>query len=304
MPIWMAFVTLTCIWGSTPLAIQWSQIGLGYPFAVMARMAIGVVLFVLLLPWLVRQPFLSWRALVVVSVVAGLNLFASMWLLYLGAPDVPSGWISVLFGLGPMVTGIFGALWLDEPFPMDKWVGSVFGLIGLLVIFTHGSHAAAYTSSGIGWVLASVVVAAAGNIAIKRFSREISPMWVAAGSMWVAFPLFVIVFLWSRDPWPQEVTMRAGMAILYLGLVANGIGFICFYHLMGRVSVATAYLVTLTAPVVALWLGVLFNAETIQSGLLLGTGLILFGLLLFLGVMPLRRVGAFVKKTQGNDSTV
>ncbi|MBF0629020.1 MAG: DMT family transporter [Magnetococcales bacterium] len=287
MPIWMAFLTLTCIWGSTPLAIQWSQQGIGYPFAVMARIAIGVLLFLLLIPWLKRHPA-PFKPLFVVSWIAGLNLFGSMALLYWGARLIPSGWISVLFGLGPMLTGIMAAIWLDEPFTWAKRIGSLFGLAGLMVIFLRGGLTGAETPLGILLVLLSVLIASAGNIAIKHWSREISPLWVTAGSLWVAFPLFAFVFLLSGDPWPATLPTRSGWAILYLGLVANGIGFVTFYHLLNRVSAANAFLVTLTAPAVALWLGVAFNHENLHSGLLSGTVLILTGLALFLRGLPTR----------------
>ncbi|MBF0213510.1 MAG: DMT family transporter [Magnetococcales bacterium] len=285
MPIWMAFLTLTFIWGSTPLAIQWSQQGTGHSFAVTARIAIGVMLFVLLIPVLKRRP-VTFRQLNVISVIAGLNLFGSMILLYWGARFLPSGWISVLFGLGPMLTGLMAAFWLREPFTRDHLLGSLLGFAGLLVIFAHADTAGEQTPLGVGLVILSVCVASAGNVAIKRWSRDISPLWVAAGSLWVAFPLFLVVFLTSGDPWPGTVTLRSGLAIVYLGVVANGVGFVCFYYLLSRVSAANAFLVTLTAPAVALWLGAVFNQEVIQEGLLLGTILILVGLALFQWGIP------------------
>ncbi|MBF0271757.1 MAG: EamA family transporter [Magnetococcales bacterium] len=291
MPIWMAFLTLTFIWGSTPLAIQWSQAGMSYSFAVMARIGIGVVLFLLLIPWLKRHPAPSLGQLLVVSLIAGLNLFGSMLCVYWGARYIPSGWISVLFGLGPILTGWMAAAWLKEPFSRQKWIGSLMGLFGLVVIFAHSGIAGENTPIGIAAVILSVVIYAAGNVGIKQWNRDIAPMWVAAGSLWVAFPLFLIVFLLSGEPWPTEALYtRSGLAIVYLGLVGNGLGFVCFYYLLSRVSAANASLVTLSSPAVALWLGVAFNREQIHGGLLLGTILILAGLALFQWGLPGKRL--------------
>ena len=44
MPVPIAYLAVVLIWSTTPLAIQWSALGAGFAFAVMARMAIGVAL--------------------------------------------------------------------------------------------------------------------------------------------------------------------------------------------------------------------------------------------------------------------
>ncbi|MEO5330906.1 MAG: DMT family transporter [Magnetococcus sp. YQC-5] len=286
MPIWMAFVTLTLLWGSTPLAVQWSQDGVGYLFAATARMAIGVVLFLLLIPWLKRRPAPP-RQVVMVAMISGLSMFVSMFGVYWGAQYVPSGWIAVLFGLGPILTGIMAATWLKEPFPKEKILGSLLGLIGLMLFFFQGESLGEQAPKGIAAIIGAVIIYAAGNIGIKRWNHNISPFWVTAGSLWVAFPFFLASWLLAEIPWPVNIPVRTGTAILYLGLVANGIGFVCFYYLLSRVSAANATLVTLTAPAVALWIGAAFNQEPIHGSLVVGTLFILGGLSLFQWGLPL-----------------
>ncbi|MBF0583025.1 MAG: DMT family transporter [Magnetococcales bacterium] len=285
MPIGMAFLAVTFIWGSTPMAIQWSQIEVGYQFAVTARMAIGTLMFLLLLPWLKRHPAPPGRVLLI-ALVSGSSMFLSMFCVYWGARFVPSGWISVLFGLGPMMTGILAAAWLGEPFPPTKQVGSLLGVGGLMLFFFHGERWGEHVLIGIGAILLSVLIYVTGNIAIKRWNQNISPLWVAAGSLWVAFPLFLLSLLLSDAPWPTHIGLQSAASILYLGVVANVAGFICFYYLLSRVSAANATLVTLTAPAVALWVGTVFNREEIHGGLMLGTLLILGGLSLFQWGVP------------------
>ncbi|GAB0057005.1 hypothetical protein SIID45300_01325 [Candidatus Magnetaquicoccaceae bacterium FCR-1] len=280
MPTWLVFLMVTLIWGSTPMAIQWSQDGIGYALAVTTRIAIGALLFLPLLPWLKKHPAPPVQ-LLTVSVIAGLNLFASMICVYWGARYLPSGWISVLFGLGPILTGLLATAWLKEPFTRHQWSGSLLGLLGLLTIFAHGHAGGERTPVGIAVILLSVLIYSAGNVGIKRWNHGISPLWVAAGSLWVAFPLFLLFFILTDHTWPVTVPPRAMAAILYLGVVANGLGFVGFYLLLSRVRPANAALVTLSAPAVALWLGAAINHEEIQGGLVAGTLLILTGLALY-----------------------
>ena len=44
-----AFVSVILIWSTTPLAIKWSALGVGFSFAVFSRMAIGMLLCAFLL---------------------------------------------------------------------------------------------------------------------------------------------------------------------------------------------------------------------------------------------------------------
>lgn len=280
MPIWLAFLIVTLIWGSTPLAIQWSLAGMSYQFAVTARMGIGVVIFLLMIPWLKRRPA-SLEQVVKVSLVSGLSMFLSMFCVYWGARFVPSGWMSVLFGFGPVVTGIMAAIWLQEPFTKEKILGSLLGLAGLMVFFSQGESLGEHALMGVGVLMLGVIIYAAGNIGIKWYGQGVSPLWVTAGTIWVAFPLFLAAWWLSGTSWPSSWTFKSGMAIVYLGLVGTGIGFVCFYYLLSRVTAAKAVLVTLTAPAVALWLGVVFNQEPLHGGLVLGTLLVLGGLSLF-----------------------
>ncbi|MBF0295988.1 MAG: DMT family transporter [Magnetococcales bacterium] len=280
MPIGLVFLILTFVWGSTPLAIQWSVAGSGYAFAVTARMAIGALGFLLLLPWLKKRPAPP-REVAAVAAIAGISMFTSMYCVYWGVRFLPSGWVSVLFGLGPLLTGIIAALWLGEPFPAEKITGSLLGLGGLPLFFLPTAQGGENLPVGMAAILLAVLLYAAGNVAIKRRNRNVAPRWVAAGALWVAFPLFLIALLLSGEPWPTSIAPRAGLAILYLGVVANLIGFLLFYHLLSRVSAANATLVTLSAPVVALWLGLAFNQEEPHAGVLAGTLLVLGGLGLF-----------------------
>ncbi|MBF0424288.1 MAG: DMT family transporter [Magnetococcales bacterium] len=280
MPVWLAFLVVTLVWGSTPLAVQWSQDGVGYLFAVTARIAVGAVLFLFFIPWLQRRPAPR-QQLLIVSLIAGFNLFASMLCVYWGARFIPSGWISVLFGLGPVLTGIAAALWLREPFTLEKRIGSLFGLAGLLVMFGQGGVLGRDTMIGIAALVLAVTIYSVGNVGIKRWGEGVSPLWITAGSLWVALPLYAVALWIAATPWPATIPPRAAGAILHLGLIANGIGFVCFYYLLSRVSAANAVLVTLTAPLIALWIGFALNHESLRGGILPGTALILGGLSFF-----------------------
>ena len=113
MSVPAAYLTVIVIWSTTPLAIQWSSIGVGYEFGVAARMLIGLLALLLIIR--LRGLPLPWsRHARTVYLVSGLSLFIAMSLVYWSAQFIPSGWISVIFGLAPLITSAFASFILHE----------------------------------------------------------------------------------------------------------------------------------------------------------------------------------------------
>ena len=131
MSVPTAYLGVILIWGTTPLAIKWSGEGVGYLFGVTGRMVIGVLLAVALMqllrlhfPWHVaaRRTYLA----------AGLGIYLAMTAVYWAAQFIPSGWIAVVFGLSPIITGLMARLWLNERglTPL-RLLAMLLGLIGI-----------------------------------------------------------------------------------------------------------------------------------------------------------------------------
>ena len=141
-----AFVTIILIWSTTPLAIKWSALGVGFSFAVFSRMAIGVMLCaVLLAAFRVRVPL--HRKAIQAYLAGGLSMFGAMALTYWSSQFVSSGMIAVLYGLSPLVTSLGAAMWLEEePITPSKLLGMLMGVLGLFMVF-HGGLSAGSVGS-------------------------------------------------------------------------------------------------------------------------------------------------------------
>jgi drug/metabolite transporter (DMT)-like permease len=109
MSVPAAYLGIIFIWSTTPLTIQWSAQGSNFSFAVMSRMLIGLALCLLLLRLTRTRLPLTAEARRLYG-VSGATLFASMLLTYWGALHIPSGLISVIFGLSPLVTGLLATV--------------------------------------------------------------------------------------------------------------------------------------------------------------------------------------------------
>ncbi|MFN2310206.1 MAG: DMT family transporter, partial [Gammaproteobacteria bacterium] len=278
MSVPMAFIGVILIWSTTPLAIQWSSEGGGFLFGVAARMWLGA-LVCLALMGLLGVPLPRHGAALRTYLAAGLGIFGAMFCVYWGAQFIPSGLISVLYGLTPMVTGLLAAVWLQErAFSPARLLGMLLGLGGLAVIFGRGLIAQEIAVPGVLGVLASVVLHAVSSVWVKRIGADVSAMAVAGGGLLVAAPLYLLVWLLLDGAAPAALTPRAGAAIVYLGLMGSVVGFVLFYYVLKRMAASRIALITLVTPVLALWLGHAVNGEAIDAPIVAGSALILAGL--------------------------
>ncbi len=277
MPITGAYLGVILIWSTTPLAIQWSGAGAGFLFGVTGRMVIGTLLCLTLLCTL-RMPLPRHRAALITYVAAGLGIFGAMSVVHWAAQRIPSGLISVLFGLTPPVNAVLAGRWLGErTMTPHKLAGMLAGLLGLACIFGAGSISRAAVQGILG-VLVSVLVHTASTIWIKRIGAPIAAFAVTTGGLLVATPLFLTTW-WAFDGvLPQSLDARAAGSILYLGLFGSVLGMMLYYHALLHLDTGRIALITLVTPVTALWLGRMLNGERVGPEVWLGTLLILAGL--------------------------
>lgn len=286
MSIPAAYIAVILIWSTTPLAIQWSSLGAGFSFAVMARMAIGLALAALLLAvWRIGLPL--HRKARLSYLAGGLGLFGAMLCTYWGAQYIPSGLVSLLFGLAPLVTSVLAVFWLGEralePF---KLAGIGLGLIGLSIVFGaasvggSGPTGAAHAAQGVVALLVAVLIYSASLVWMKRIGDDSPPLATTAGTLGVAMPLFIAAWWLADGSVPADIPPRGGAAIVYLGVFGSVLGFALYYYIVKHVEAGKVALITLITPVLALLLGNWLNGEAASPRVWLGAGCISLGLAL------------------------
>lgn len=281
MSVPVAYICVIIIWSTTPLAIQWSSEEVGFLFGITSRMILGVMaglmvagLLSIRLPWHAeaRRTYLA----------AGLGIFFAMSSVYWSSQFIPSGWISVLFGLAPIVTGLMATAWLNEPaLDAARIVGMLFGLAGLAIMLLGSQQLGPYAVYGIAGMVFSVTAYSVSAIAIKRIGADIPALATTIGGLMVTVPLLMAVYFLTGEPLPTVVPQRALLSIVYLGLIGSVLGFALYYYVLRHVEATRVALLTLITPVMSLMIGHLFNGEALQAEVLIGTASILSGLLMF-----------------------
>lgn len=279
MSVPLAYLTIILIWSTTPLAVQWSALGAGFAFSLMARMLIGVGLALAIVTvWRIGLPL--HRRARQSYLAGGLGTFGAMLCTYWGAQYIHSGLVSVLFGLTPLTTSVLAAFWLKEnTLRPAKLTGLGLGLGGLALIFvTNHETAGGQAVLGTAALLMAVFIYSCSLIGLKRIGDDSPPLATTAGSLLVATPFYLLAWWLADGRVPQTIEPRAGAAIIYLGVFGSVLGFALYYYVIKHMEAGKVALITLVTPVLALLLGHVLNGEEVGTRVWLGAGLISLGL--------------------------
>ncbi len=276
----LAFICVTLIWSTTPLAIQWSSEGVGFLFAITSRMTIAtIVCFILLralgmsFPWhkAARQTYLS----------ASVGIYFAMILVYWGAQFIPSGWVAVIFGASPMLTGLVAHRFLNETLTPAKVIGTVIGFAGLIIIFWTKDKLDLNSYYGLIAIMISTLIHTFSTIGVKRVNAAISPLATTCGALVYALPAYLLTWIIFDGNWPSMIPTKSIIAILYLGLIGSLVGFVLYFFVLKHLPASRVALITLVTPVNALLLGNVLNGEPLTKQIWLGTAIIIAGLICY-----------------------
>jgi drug/metabolite transporter (DMT)-like permease len=280
MSVPISYISVILIWSTTPLAIQWSGNDVGFQFGVAARMLVGLAALLVVLH-VMKISFPWHKKARRIYLISGLTLYVAMSFVYWSAQHIPSGWISVVFGLSPIITSVMASLILkDSTLSGMRLTGMTIGFVGLSVVFIEGISISTAAILGVTGTVISAASQSLGAVLIKQQEPDFHPIAITAGSIAVSLPLFLLNCLLMSD-WPETIPMKAGLSILYLALLGSAIGFPLYFYLLKKLAPERVAIITLITPITALLLGAVFNGELISSKVWTGTVLIITGLAIY-----------------------
>jgi len=279
MKVLLAYLGMILLWATTPLAIKLSVEGLGVIWSATSRMTIGFVCMIFI-GFVLKKRLLFSRLAVLTYAAVAIQIYGAMSVVYWAAQFIPSGWISVISGLTPLVTALFAAIWLNErSLTIGKLLSYFLGVIGLGIMFGSAEKLSPQALLGLIGVLISISLQALSAIAIKRLHTHLPAFMQVTGGLLFALPFYFATWGMVDGYIPLQFTLVSFIAVLYLGVIATPVGFMLYYYLLSQRSVTQVSLVTLLSPVLALWIGHRMNNEPMTISIVVGTALILLALL-------------------------
>jgi drug/metabolite transporter (DMT)-like permease len=282
MRIAIAYISVILLWATTPLAIKWSIESAGFLFGVTARMAIGT--FCVLLVLLLSKHRLVWHGKAQLTYAAvALQIYGSMLVIYWAAQFIPSGWISVIAGLTPLITALLAAVWLrEQSLTLGKLLSYFMGISGLVILFGSAFDMNTDAVLGMAGVLFGVFLQAFSAVWVKRIDAKLPALVQVAGGLLLALLAYVLTWQVVGGQLPTDISFISLASILYLGVVATTLGFVLYYYLLTQLETTQVALITLVCPVMSLLLGHTVNHELLTQKIIIGTALILTALFIHL----------------------
>ncbi|MAQ99100.1 MAG: EamA family transporter [Oceanospirillaceae bacterium] len=281
MKLLSAYLAVIFIWSSTPLGIQFTLEGLDFYTSASLRMW-GSAVLSLPMVYLLGQR-LAFSAAALKSYLAGsVGVYGAMLCVYWGAAYIPSGLISVIYGLTPMLSGAIAYFWLREKeLTPVRILALVIALSGLTLVVSGRISFDAMAWKGILGSFLSTLLFAFSGVWVKRINADVHPVVQTSGTLWVSSFFYLLTVPLFGFHWPEVWPLAAVAGLGYLILFGSLLAFLLYFYILRNLPTARVMLITLMAPVLALMWGFLLHDETLQSTTLSGVFLLLAGLSLY-----------------------
>jgi drug/metabolite transporter (DMT)-like permease len=278
----MAFFAIYFLWGTTFLAIRIAVEELPPLFAAGARFFIAglVLLGFMLAKGETRPNARQWRNLLVMSL---LMFVAEYGPLFWAEKYVPSGVVSVLAATIPIITLLMEMV----IFRQQKWslalaAATVLGFAGVGILLLPGG-AQHFPVMPCLAILGGCTAWSLGTVVTRRMDLPAARPVTSGAAMMLGGGLLLLISAGAGEmhPWPH-VSLRAGLAVLYLIVFGSLLGFTAFVWLLAHMPATRVASHAYVNPIVAVALGYFFAAEPVRVRTLAGTGLVLMSVFMIL----------------------
>jgi drug/metabolite transporter (DMT)-like permease len=221
----------------------------------------------------------DWSASRYILAQTGFFLFSQI-TLFIGLGMTSAGRASILFNMQPFFTLLLLPLLVPtERLTRRRWLGTAVAFIGVaLVLGERGAGGgsllgdALVLASALGWT---------GNVILnKRMPRTINPVAIIFWNSLGAIPVFALLtfVLESNATW--TISPAAIGTVLYLGMVAAGLGFVLVVWLTNTYSASRVNVFVFLSPVFGVLIGWLLLGEAISLMQALGGLAVAAGILI------------------------
>ena len=271
---WALLVATALIWGSAYLLIEIGLEGLEPTAIAFVRVALGAALLAAIPA--ARRGAIAGRDRSRVALLGVLWLALPLTLFPVAQQWVSSVVAGMITGAQPLFAAAIAVALLGTLPPRRQRLGLALGFAGVVAIVLSSAEGGG-SDRALGIALVVVAVASyalSTNIAVPLQQRYGS-LAVILRALLVAAALLAIpgaIGLAASDP-----TAGSAAAMLPLGLLCTGLGYVCFTALVGRVGATRGAVAIYFVPVVAIGLGVTLRGEHADAAAIAGTAAVLAG---------------------------
>ena len=281
--VWIPFVVVSLIWGSTWLVIR-DQLGtvpsswsVAYRFIVASA---GMILLAVAM----RQPLKIDRQMVGWTMLLGLLQFSMNFnFVYAAEHHITSGLVAVMFALLIVPNALLAKYWLGRQIGGAFMLGSAIASFGVALLMLQEYRAAPVGGTevllGLSLALCSVCTASVSNVlqVTPKIARYPTLTILAWSMLWGSLANALFAFITDGPP---VIDTRLGYigGVLYLSIIGSVVTFPLYFRLIRDIGPGKAAYTGVVIPVVAMVLSTIFEGYIWSPLALAGGGLAMIGL--------------------------
>ncbi len=281
MKHWLMFIALSLIWGASFLLIKIGVAELNAFVLVSGRLGAAAVAFVITLTLLRKQLPRDPRTILSLIVVGIMNTAVPFVLITWGEQHIDSGLAGVLDGTVPLFSFVLAHIALrDDKLNLGKLIGLIAGFAGVVILALPAADPAHVNPlEGQVAVLVAAIAYAFSAVLIRRNLQHVDSIVTAGSTLCIGAITVIVVTLLTGQTLPVLSTLQPKtiLAVVMLGLLNTYVAYILYFTLIQHWGASRTTTVTYVMPVVALFLGIVFNNERLSAGVVIGTLLIIGG---------------------------
>ena len=283
------YALICLIWGSTWLAIRF---GLG-SLTPLISAGLRFLLASLFVYGMMRIKNISLQTdTLSIKLYAVLSLFSftiPFGLVYWAEQYIPSGLASIVFAVMPFFVIIYSMIaFKKDSVTFNQIFGSILGFSGIVIIFSENlSLDLSQHLLGIIAVLISASMQGAIGVTIKKYGQHLNPLSMNFLPLFFAGIILIIVSILFENSSGWIFDFNAFASIIFLAFFGTLVTFTTYYWLLKRMNVVLLSISSFITPIIAVILGWLIMNENFSFRTLVGSSLVLIGILFanFRGLM-------------------
>ena len=288
----LLFLSVGIIWGTPYFFIAIAIEHFHTASVVFLRVLLGAVI---LLPIAISKGMLKptlkvWPA---VLAFAALEMIGPWYLITEAERQISSSLAGLLITTVPFIAAFFVGLLGDRSawHPMTV-LGLIVGFAGVLSLVGIDVFSGQLVLTPVLMMLAAAVGYAVAPIIANRMPTEVPTLGVIALSLSI---VTVVYAPFAAATLPADIaaspSIPAWLSVVVLGVVCSALAFVIFFAVIREIGPARASLITYVNLAVAAFLGIVFLAEPVTPGILIGFPLVVVG-----SYLASRQRQAFVRK--------
>ncbi len=289
-------VVLAAIWGASFMLLRIAVVEVPPVVTTVFRQAVAALVFVAI-AFATSERLGASRSdhfIIVLSAFFGMALPFS--LISWGLEDLTAGFAAILMGLMPLMTIVLAHFTThDEKMNVQKILGVVFGISGLVVLFwpdlVGGSDNQFWRQMA---VMGAGVCYAINALLTKRILHLRPRPMFAANIAWSLVMLVPVALIW--EPLPTQLpSASVALSILILGVFQTAIASLIMFRLIGRQGASFFGQINLLVPMAGVLWGAIILGERLSANAFLALAIIVSGVALArMGTKPKERIQEYM----------